>query len=189
MPSYRSSPWTSRTVSAANAASAASLTVTGYCSVNRASTSRPCAAAMPSHTATVPRRSRSRVPSEKLRTVAVKSAVSGMMLDCVPAWNFPTVSTTGSKTSKLREIHVWSAVTISQAAGIGSFARCGAEPCPPAPRTVTSSTLDAAMAGPPRAAKTPDSQVCEITCRAYAATGRSPAASSTPSSIMCPAPL
>jgi hypothetical protein len=65
---------------------------------------------------------------ENERTVARKLASSGITLSAVPAWKLPTVMTTGSKTSNLRVTRVWSAVTISQAAGIGSAARCGWEP-------------------------------------------------------------
>ena len=69
-----------------------------------------------------------RLVAERLRTVASSSAVSGMMLSFVPPAIRPTVTTTGSKTSKPRVTIACSATTISQATGMGSFARCGEEP-------------------------------------------------------------
>jgi hypothetical protein len=69
--------------------------------------------------------------------VARKVAESGITLSVVPAWKLPTVMTTGSNTSNLLVTIVCSAITISQAAGIGSAARCGWEACPPRPCTVT----------------------------------------------------
>ena len=51
-----------------------------------------------------------------------------MMLSLVPPAIRPTVTTTGSKTSKVRVTIDWSASTISQAAGMGSLVRNGAEP-------------------------------------------------------------
>ena len=63
--------------------------------------------------------------------MASKVASSGITFFTVPAWKLPTVITTGSKTSKRRVTKVCSAVTISQAAGIGSVLWCGAEACPP----------------------------------------------------------
>ena len=71
---------------------------------------------------------RSRAALENDRTVASNIAFAGMTLSTVPAWNWPTVTTTGSKISKYRVTNVSIAVTISHAAGIGSLARCGAEP-------------------------------------------------------------
>ena len=65
---------------------------------------------------------------ENDRTVASNIALAGITLSTVPEWNWPTVTTTGSQMSMLRVTNVSIAVTISQAAGIGSFARCGAEP-------------------------------------------------------------
>jgi len=78
---------------------------------------------MPSHTRTASVRTRSWASGEKLRTVASNVASSGMMLRFVPAWNEPTVTTTGSKMSKRRVTIVCSAVTISAATTTGSFAR------------------------------------------------------------------
>jgi hypothetical protein len=75
-----------------------------------------------------------------------------MTLSIVPAWKLPTVTTTGSNTSNARVTSVCSAMTISHAAGIGSFARKGVEPCPPAPRTTTRSVSDAAHSAPRRVA-------------------------------------
>ena len=57
--------------------------------------------------------------------MARKCASSGITLSAVPAWKLPTVITTGSNTSNRLVTSVCSAVTISQAAGIGSWARCG----------------------------------------------------------------
>jgi hypothetical protein len=82
----------------------------------------------------------------------------------VPAWKLPTVITIGSNTSKLRVTNVCSAVTISQAAGIGSAARCGADPCPPWPRTVTVSTSAAASIGPGFPVTMPLANTDDITC-------------------------
>ena len=48
------------------------------------------------------------------------TAVSGMTLFVVPAVIFAMVTTAGSKTETRRVTIVWSAVTISQATGIGS---------------------------------------------------------------------
>jgi hypothetical protein len=42
------------------------------------------------------------VAAEKLRIVAPKRAVAAMVLSVVPAAKVPTVTTTGSKTSKRR---------------------------------------------------------------------------------------
>jgi len=42
------------------------------------------------------------VACEKVRIVASKCAVSGMMFSFVPAWKEPTVTTIGSKMSNLR---------------------------------------------------------------------------------------
>ena len=69
--------------------------------------------------------------------MASNLASSGITLFTVPAWKLPTVITTGSNTSNRRVTNVCSAVTISQAAGIGSALCWGAEAWPPRPRTVT----------------------------------------------------
>ncbi len=106
-----------------------------------------------------------RASAEKVRTVASKWAVSGMMLRWVPAWRSPTVTTTGSNTSNRRVTMVCRAVTISQAAGMGSLARCGAEPWPPAPWTVTFSESEAARIGPGREPNSPCG-MADATCRA-----------------------
>src|SRR5579863_6174285 len=68
-----------------------------------------------------------RAAGENERIVALNQALSGMTLSMVPAWKVPTVMTTGSNTSNSRVTSVCRAVTISQAAGIGSAALCGAE--------------------------------------------------------------
>ena len=74
---------------------------------------------------TLSARTRSRAAAENERTVARKCASSGMTLSVVPAWKLPTVMTTGSNTSNRLVTSVCSAVTISQAAGMGSADRCG----------------------------------------------------------------
>src|ERR1022692_4910818 len=76
--------------------------------------------------------------------------------------------TTGSNTSKRRVTSVCRAVTISQAAGMGSLVRCGREAWPPCPRKVTSSTSAAAMIVPGLVAITPAGQSDAATCSAYA---------------------
>ena len=76
---------------------------------------------------------RRRTDRSKVRTVASKLAVSGMMLRRVPACSEPTVTTTGSNASTPRLIAVCMASTISQVAGTGSRDRCGEAPCPPMP--------------------------------------------------------
>src|SRR5579875_3422982 len=95
-------------------------------------------------------RTRSRDSGENDRTVARKLAWSGMTLSVVPAWKLPTVMTTGSNTSNVLVTSACRAVTISQAAGMGSAAACGREPCPPRPATVTRSVSAAAIIGPGR---------------------------------------
>ena len=120
--------------------------------------------------------------------MASKCASSGMMLRLVPAWNEPTVTTTGSKTSNRRVTRVCSAVTISAATVTGSLARCGIDPCPPSPRTVTCKPSLAAMSVPGRVTKEPCGTSELITCMPYAEETREPAASSTPSSSILPAP-
>ena len=98
--------------------------------------------------------------------MASKLASSGITLFTVPAWKLPTVITTGSNTSNRRVTSVCSAVTISHAAGIGSALCCGAEACPPRPRTVTYRMSAAARAGPGRTANTPWPNRWEKTCSA-----------------------
>jgi len=82
----------------------------------------------------------------------------------MPAWNMPTVTTTGSKMSNRRVTNVCSATTISAAAAIGSLARCGVEPCPPDPCTVTPSTPLPAISVPGRVVNTPRGTSEDITC-------------------------
>jgi pyridoxal biosynthesis lyase PdxS len=72
-----------------------------------------------------------RVYSDSARIVPSSSAVSGMMLELVPAEIRVTVSTAGSKTLNVRVIMVCSAPTIAAAAGTGSTALHGALACPP----------------------------------------------------------
>ena len=100
------------------------------------------------------------------RAVARNVASSGITLSAVPAWKLPTVITTGSNTSKCLVTSVCSAITISQAAGIGSAARCGVDACPPRPRTVTVIWSAAASIGPPLVENTPHGSRFEVTCSA-----------------------
>src|ERR671927_286621 len=58
------------------------------------------------------------------------------------------VRTVASNVSMDRVIATCSAVTISHAAAMGSRDRCGVEPCPPRPVTVTNTPSDAAISGP-----------------------------------------
>ena len=62
--------------------------------------------------------------------------VSGITLFVVPPRIFVIVITTGSNVSMRRVANTWSAVTISAATGIGSFARYGLDAWPPLPCTV-----------------------------------------------------
>ena len=110
------------------------------------------------------------------------------MFSFVPAANLPTVSTTGSSMSTRRVTSVCSAVTISQATGIGSSVRCGADACPPTPTTRTTNSSEAAISGPGRENQVPSGRPEDITCRQYAASAGRPAASRTPSSIIAIAP-
>ena len=90
--------------------------------------------------------------------------------------------------STRRVTSVCSAVTISQATGIGSLVRCGAEPCPPTPTTLTTNSSEAAISGPGRENHWPNGRPEDITCRQYAAVTGRPATSSNPSSIIASAP-
>ena len=98
--------------------------------------------------------------------MASNDAVSGMTLRLLPPLTFPTVITTGSKMSNVRVTVVCRARIIWATTTIGSLARCGAEPCPPAPRTVTKSPCDADMMVPGRLQKTPVGRWLENTCMA-----------------------
>ena len=98
--------------------------------------------------------------------MARKVASSGITLSVVPAWKLPTVITTGSNTSNFLVTSVCSAVTISQAAGMGSAARCGDEACPPRPRTVTVIWSAAASIAPGRVENVPHGSRSAVTCRA-----------------------
>ena len=102
--------------------------------------------------------------SENVRMVASMLADSGMMLRLVPAWRTPTVRTTGSNTLNWRVIMTCRAVTISAAAVTGSLAECGAEPWPPAPRTVTVSASDALSITPDLVQNRPWGSRAENTC-------------------------
>ena len=92
-------------------------------------------------------------------------AWAGITLSVVPAWKLPTVMTTGSKTSNFLVTIVCRASTISQAAGIGSAARCGCEACPPRPCTVTVIWSAAASIGPGRVENIPHGSLFAVTCR------------------------
>jgi len=122
-----SAPNTAETVADANAASAASLTVTGYSIRYSAATSSPCASPILRTSCGTSSRSRLRASGLYERAVARNVAESGITLSVVPAWKLPTVMTTGSKTSNRLVTSVCNAMTISAAAGIGSAARCGWE--------------------------------------------------------------
>ena len=87
--------------------------------------------------------------------VPTSCAVSGMMLFVVPETICATVITTGSKAGMRRVTILCSAMTISQATGMGSMASCGIEACPPLPFSVTISLSAAAIRGPSRLASTP----------------------------------
>ena len=88
--------------------------------------------------------------SARFRISNSSSQRFGTMLSATPPAILPTVSTTGSKTSKVRVTIDCSARTISQAAGMGSRVRNGAEPWPPSPTTRTRTSSTAAMSGPGR---------------------------------------
>jgi len=150
-----SSPDTARATSRANAVSALSFTVTGYSSCRTTSARTPCASAIRRQSSGASAAMRSRLAWEKVRTVASNRASSAMTLRRVPARTVPTVITTGSKTSNRRVTSVCRAVIISAAAVTGSRARCGVDPWPPAPRTVTSSPPLAAIRVPGRLTNTP----------------------------------
>jgi hypothetical protein len=124
-PRRRSSPTISRTTDATSSASPSSFTVTGYSDSESTTASSPCAAAIPWQSRTDSSWTRARDSAENDRTDASKCAESGTTCGQVPAWNRPTVTTTGSNTSNRRVTIVSSAMTISQAAGIGSNARWG----------------------------------------------------------------
>ena len=119
---------------------------------------------MDSHSRTDAVAIRSRAAGENDLTVASNTASSGMMFRRVPAWKLPTVMTTGSKTSNCRVTMVCSAVMISAATLTGSFARCGADPWPPDPRTVTISPSLAAISVPGRVVNWLRASLPAITC-------------------------
>jgi hypothetical protein len=75
--------------------------------------------------------------SLKERTVIASFTSSGMMLDFVPPWMEPTVTTAGSRGFTSRATMVWSATTMRAAITMGSTDLCGYAPCPPRPYTVT----------------------------------------------------
>src|ERR1700712_3365569 len=150
----RSGPNRSAAVEATNSYSRSSLTVTGYSPTHVASAVSPWAAAMPSQSLTALAVTLLAASGLKLRTVASKTASSPITLRLVPAWKEPTVINTGSKMSNWRVTMVCSARTISQATGMGSRPRWGAEPWEPAPITLTWRAAEAAISVPGRAANT-----------------------------------
>ncbi len=150
----------------ARSTASASLTVTGYSLWWSTSTLTPCAAAMPSHVRRATSAISAEVAGSTVRTVASKLATSGMMLRLVPAWNVPTVSTAGANASTDRDSAVCSASTISQAAGIGSAARCGDAACPPRPCTLTRNASLAAIIAPAREVTVPRGLWLLSTCSA-----------------------
>lgn len=87
-----------------------------------------------------------------------------MTLRLVPPRMTPTVSTAGSKMSNRRVTIVCNAVIIAAVAEIGSLARCGIDPWPPSPCTVTSSRYDADISVPGRLANCPLGSIDEKTC-------------------------
>ncbi len=88
------------------------------------------------------------------------------MLASVPAWIEPTETTAASIGSTAPARKVCSAFTIAQAAGIGLRDRCGAEPWPPLPCTVTESRSEADIRQPARVANRPRGHSAELTCSA-----------------------
>src|ERR1700733_1575019 len=132
-----SGPNASAITPVANAASAASLTVTGYSVAYSASTVSPCAEPMSMASRGTSSCSAFLASGLKDRAVARNVALSGITLSVVPAWKLPTVMTTGSNTSNFLVTSVCSASTISHAAGTGSAARGGCEGGPPPPGTGT----------------------------------------------------
>ena len=123
----RRSPNISAATSCANAASVASLTVTGYSSMYSAFAVSPWAPAMSLTRRMIVSLSLARAAGLNDRAVPRNCASSGITLSAVPAWKLPTVMTTGSNTSNCRVTRLCRAVTISQAAVIGSAARCGCD--------------------------------------------------------------
>ena len=107
-----------------------------------------------------------------------------MTLSVVPASMRAMVITAGSNAGMRRVTMACSAMTISQAIGIGSRASCGMEAWPPAPITWMRILSDEASSGPARLAKTPAGMLGEM-CRAKAASG---SGSIRPSSSMNRAP-
>ena len=126
---------------------------------------------------------------DTVRIVPSSSAVSGMTLVAVPAAMRPTVTTAGSNTSTRRVTYVCSACTISQATGIGSFAWCGIDACPPRPRTVTRNSSADASSAPARVATTPAGNDGDWWMANAHSTGPPPSAAAiTPSSMAMRAP-
>ena len=178
------SPYSALAVRAASSVTRPSQMVTGNpCSISTSATA-PCARAMFSATRRMPSWAVARARSERVRKVPHSRASSGMMLSVVPASMRAMVITAGSATPTRRVTITCSAMTISQAIGMGSSASCGMEAWPPLPRTLTRILSDEASSGPVRPANTPLGMLGEM-CRAKAASG---IGSIRPSSSMKRAP-
>ena len=82
------------------------------------------------------------------RAVPVSRTEPGMMLNAVPPWIEPMVTTAASSGEISRDTTVCSASTMRAAATMGSAVSCGAAPCPPRPSTSISKWSTAAMSAP-----------------------------------------
>ena len=125
------------------------------------------------------------VSGSNTRTVPLSHALSGMMLNAVPARTWVTLTTTSTSGSTLRLAMVWSAVTMCARHTTGSAPRWGIAACAPLPSIVIVNSSTAAMKGPGVIPTLPRSRVCH-TCRPNAAAGRGSA--SAPSRIIASAP-
>ena len=112
------------------------------------------------------------------RQVPFIHAVSGMMLNALPACTWVTLTTTSLNGSVPRLAMDWSAVTMCERHSTGSMPKCGMAACAPLPRTVTLNSSTAAINGPGVMPTVPSGRSCQ-TCRPNAASGRGFA--STPS--------
>ena len=98
------------------------------------------------------------VVSVKDRAVPASRTESGMMLNAVPPWIQPIVTTAESSGEISRDTTVCSASTMRAAATIGSAVSCGAAPCPPRPSTSIAKWSTAAMSAPRLIADPADGQ-------------------------------
>ena len=151
----------------------------------RTSAVQPCASAICSATRISPARAASRVAGDSVRSVPSIVTSPGTMLYAEPAAILVIDSTAGSVTAIVRATKLLSAVTISQATGIGSIPSCGIAAWPPLPVTVMLSASVEASNGPARLTTRPAGMLGEM-WSANAASGR--ATSRSPSSIMKRAP-